>query len=659
MKAEVRRAGLLLLAASLLFLLAYQAPTDLFFDFGPNDRDYVTGFREDFEVDEPTLIHWTLRRGRVRLPVVLPNGPFEISFRYKRHIALPAETTLFVANQQVARFPVPQQDFLVRKVMVSENPRPWAPLDIVFLSQSSDPRPLGLALDWLRILPSGPVLPASAGFLYLLGTVLGLYVFPRLIGFSSKASLSIAAGGAVALAIGTAYHKLAWVQASAQLGLRPHVMSFIVIAFFLVRRRNQDSAFSHPLARWAMLAFYLGTTLRLLALFHPDFYYPDVRTHSKFVSIIWTEGLIGFFMDHIPNQHRHLLGLQRVGEEWKAFPYPPLLYLSLYPLSLLRLPVEDWMKIVPTVLAGIEGLIVYVMALRLGASSRAAVAASWIHATAPLLAFRLTVASYAALFGHFWDMLVALYLLLLFGRMERTKIGIGLALLVALSILSYAGSVLVLGLFVPAFAVSVAFRHREKIDIRRAIRISLWSLAGALSVIVIFYSQYIPELLPQGLSQVAQTASGGSLIELRVTPIAALQMTVHRLFLFYGPLFGILVFAGWYLARGRLTHPLAFPLALGTVFTFLGLNFLRSGLGGTHIFQFTKDDLVLLPMAAIVLGSLMDVAANRSRAGKVVATGLLAGWIGWGSFALARDVQSRFIRPDYPPSTSVTTFPKK
>ena len=659
MKVEVRRAGLLLLAASILFLIAYQAPTDLFFDFGPNDGDYVTGFRKDFEIDEPTLIHWSLRRGRVRLPVILPRGPFEISFRYKRHIALPAQTTLFVANEQVDRFPVPQQDFQVRTVTVSENARPWTPLDIVFLSRSSDPRPLGLALDWLRILPSGPVLPAPAAFLYLLGTVLGLYVFPRLIGFSSRVSLSIATGGTVALAIGTAFHKLAWLQASTQLGLRPHVISFIVIAFFLVRRRNRDSAFSHPLARWAMLAFYLGTTVRLLALFHPDFYYPDVRTHSKFVSIIWTEGLAGFFMDHIPNQHRHLLGLQRVGEEWKAFPYPPLLYLSIYPLSLLRLPVEDWMKIVPTVLAGIESLIVYVMALRLGASSRAGVAASWIHATAPLLVFRLTVASYAALFGHFWDMLVALYLLFRFGRMEQAKIGIGLALLVALSILSYAGSVLVLGLFVPAFAVSLALRYRDKIDVRRAIRVSLWALVGALAAIVLFYSQYIPELLPHGLSQASVTASEGALIEFRITPIAALQMTVHRLFLFYGPLFGILVFVGWYLARGHLTHRLAFPLAIGTVFTFLGLNFLRAGLGGTHIFQFTKDDLVLLPMAAIVLGNLMVVSANQSRAGKIVAVGLLAGWIGWGSVALARDVQSRFIRPDYPPSASATALPPK
>ena len=660
MKSEVRRAGLLLLAASTLLLIAYQARTDIFFDFGPNDSSYVTGFREDFEIDEPTLIHWSLRRGRVRLPVVLPTGALEISFRYKRHVALPAEIRVFVASEQVDHFVAPQQDFVVRTFTVPVNAQPWTPLEIVFLSQSSDPRPLGLALDWLRVETSGIVIPAPVAFLYLLGVVLGLYAFPRIIGFSPRACLALAAGGALALAIGTAFHKVAWLQAATQLGIRPHVLSLIVVGFFVVRRANPNSAFAHPMARWAMLAFYLGTALRLLALFHPDFYYPDVRTHSKFVSIIWTEGLGGFFGEHIANQHRHLLGLQRVGEDWRAFPYPPLLYLSIYPLSLLRLPVEDWMKIVPTVLAGVEGLIVYVVALRLGVSSRAAAMATWFHATAPLLAFRLTVASYAALFGHFWDVLIGLYLLFLFDQMNRPWVGVGLALLVALSILSYAGSVLVLGLFVPAFAFTVSLRHRNRETVSNAIRVSLWALVGALTAIVLFYSQYIPELLPGLMNEDSQAVSAGTLIDLRLTPLAALRMSVHRLFLFYGPVFGTLVFAGLYFARDRITHRLAFPLACGTVFAFLGLNFLRSGLGATHIFQFTKDDLVLLPLAAIVLATLTDMAANRQDWGRAVAAALLVGWIGWGVFALAGDVRSRFIRPDYPPTASArAVLPKR
>ncbi|MGH9462121.1 MAG: hypothetical protein ACRD1X_12940, partial [Vicinamibacteria bacterium] len=104
MTSEVRRAGLLLLAASILLLLAYQAPTDIFFDLGPNDSSYVSGFRKDFEIDEPTLIHWSLRRGRIDLPFLAPNGPLDISFRYKRHIALPAEIRVFVAGDRVDRF---------------------------------------------------------------------------------------------------------------------------------------------------------------------------------------------------------------------------------------------------------------------------------------------------------------------------------------------------------------------------------------------------------------------------------------------------------------------------------------------------------------------------------------------------------------------------
>jgi hypothetical protein len=398
-----------------------------------------------------------------------------------------------------------------------------------------------------------------------------------------------------------------------------------------------------------MLAFYLGTTVRLLALFHPDFYYPDVRTHSKFVSLIWTDGLEGFFANLIENQHRHLLGLQLVGDQWLAFPYPPLLYLSLYPLSLLQLPVEHWMKIVPTVLAGIEALIVYVIAVRLGASARVGATAAWLHATAPLLAFRLTVASYAALFGHFWDVLVGLYILFFFAHMNRVRTGLGLAILVALSILSYAGSALVLGLFIPALALAVALRLRNQEDLGRALRMSAWALGGASVAIGLFYLQYIPELAPVWSGHTPQATSSAALV---VTPGAALGMAAHRLLLFYGPVFTPLILVGLFVARRHISHRLAWPLAFATWFAFLGLNFLRSGLGETHIFQFTKDALVLLPLATIALAQLMDSAAGKNRWGRMTAAALLAGWAVWGSLALARDVRSRFVRVDYPPAVS-------
>jgi hypothetical protein len=95
---------------------------------------------------------------------------------------------------------------------------------------------------------------------------------------------------------------------------------------------------------------------------------------------------------------------------------------------------------------------------------------------------------------------------------------------------------------------------------------------------------------------------------------------------------------------------------MGALVCFFGLNFLRSGLGETHIFQFTKDDLVLLPLAAIVFGVFVDRLAERGRVARWVAAGVLAGWVGWGCVAIVRDVQIRFVRPDYPPTTPAPTI---
>ena len=69
----------LLLLASVVFLIAYQAPGGIFLSFGPNDFPYVSGFREDFEIDEPTFIHWSQKRGKVRLPFTLDGSALDIS----------------------------------------------------------------------------------------------------------------------------------------------------------------------------------------------------------------------------------------------------------------------------------------------------------------------------------------------------------------------------------------------------------------------------------------------------------------------------------------------------------------------------------------------------------------------------------------------------
>jgi hypothetical protein len=249
---------------------------------------------------------------------------------------------------------------------------------------------------------------------------------------------------------------------------------------------------------------------------------------------------------------------------------------------------------------------------------------------------------------------VALYLLFFFKKMNRWWVGMGLAGLVATSILSYAGSALVLGLFIPAFSLAVLWRRGQTGDTGRAIRTASWSLAGALIAVSLFYVQYIPELLPGLADPGSASAKTEGLIDLRMTPWAALVMATHRIHIFYGPIFGVLLFASLLVVRRQFSGGLGLPLLSGALVAFFGLNFLRSGLGDTHIFQFSKDDLVLLPVAAVAFGALVDLLAERGRLGRFSAAAVLVGWVAWGCGALVRDVQIRFVRPDYPPQVVVS-----
>ncbi len=646
--------GLLLLLSVSALLLAFQVPGDIFLDFGPNDAPYVSGFREDFEIDEPTLIHWSKDRALVRLPFRLRSA-YDVTLRFKRHIEKPAEIRLFLDGDAVETFTAPRQDFTVRRF---RNPRPGGGVfELGLVSSSEDPRPLGLALDWMSVHPSGgflSVIPTAPALLALLSWVVLFYCLPRALGLGERISLAFGAAAAVSLVVAALAHKLWPLHASMTLGLRPHVVMLLLVLFHAWRRKKRGSFFAEPLARWAVLIVCAGMAVRLFALFHPDFYYPDVRTHSKFVSLIWTEGLSGFLSNYIENQHRHLLGLQYVSGRWVSFPYPPLLYLSIYPLSLLKLPVEDWMKLVPTALLSVEALVLFAIGGKLGLGPRASLVAVFLHASARVLAFRLAVASYASLFGHFWDVLAALYVTLFFERLGRPLYGAGLGLLVAISILSYAGSVLTLGIFVPLLGLALFSSDKTRPKLSTLAAIAGFSLAGALAAAWLFYLPYVPELLGSSESEAVSGGGGlSALVEPRLTPWAALSMAFYRLRLFYGWIYALTslaLFAWFWGRRGKGVHPLALPLALAASGTYLGMNFLRAGLGATHIFQFSKDDLVILPVVTLLLGSLLSATWEKGAIPRVFALALLLGWVGWGLVSLSRDVGGRFVRPEYPPS---------
>jgi hypothetical protein len=228
---------------------------------------------------------------------------------------------------------------------------------------------------------------------------------------------------------------------------------------------------------------------------------------------------------------------------------------------------------------------------------------------------------------------------------------------VAISLLSYAGSVLTLGLFFPFLCFALVLARETRPNLRTIASLALWPLAAALVSAWIFYLQYVPELLGQTASaSTGMEASGlSALVDNRLTPFAALCMAFYRLRLFYGWLFaigGAALFARTLVRRGAGVRGLALPLALAAAATYLGMNFLRAGLGSTHIFQFSKDDLVILPVFALGLGAVLGAMWDQGRSARAGALALILFWAGLGLASLSRDVRGRFIRPQYPPPSA-------
>ena len=96
----------LALAALVLPALAARHARPAILNFGPNDADYVTGFREDWERDRLTRFHWTTPSAAVRLPLALQGAGHVLELRCRRHLIEPAMVTLRLGARPLTSFEI-------------------------------------------------------------------------------------------------------------------------------------------------------------------------------------------------------------------------------------------------------------------------------------------------------------------------------------------------------------------------------------------------------------------------------------------------------------------------------------------------------------------------------------------------------------------------
>ena len=193
-------------------------------------------------------------------------------------------------------------------------------------SDSHERKDRGLKMDWIRLTlgPSAQVRLTGWAALVPAVTVAMILALHLLAGWPLRRALALSAPWSLAAVVGLVLDP--WLTHRLLRGL-PLALALFGGAGLAVgawrRRRGALSAESLRILAALGLAAFL---LRALAVNHPDFYYPDLRTHARLVEKVQDEGL-GFFVSPSRAIWEHGVWRTEAYGKTYAFPYTPAFHL--------------------------------------------------------------------------------------------------------------------------------------------------------------------------------------------------------------------------------------------------------------------------------------------------------------------------------------------
>ncbi len=593
------------LARALLLALGLAAATEvglraagrlrpaLTLDVGPSTGAYLTGFT-DSEERPPTTSRWARNRAEIALPLVAAPGPARLRLRYGRFVDHPVNVQVLLQGQPagVLRARPGRQRVEQLDVALSGD----GPLRVGFASD--DPGDLALALDWLRL--EGAAWAPAAGAPELGLLPLGVALVALLAG----AGLPLA-GASALLALGLqcaffASDPLGAVHVAQRVAL-PALLASALVAL-LVRRLEQG--------RFVALLFLLSYLLKGAALFHPSYFYNDVRNNRRYVEALRDDPGALEARSRAAQVRIGVAYPRIVGGRKYAFPYSPVFFLPFGLLPHDPTAIEEGLKQAVVACSAAEVPIVFLLALRVfgpGAGLLPALLAVFL----PIQYSRLLLAMWSTVGGHVFDGLALLFALDWSLRPDNRRAFLPAAAAVLASYLTYVASLFNMSLFTGLAGL-----------LERPLRWRFWTLGalGALLTVALLYVDFtllfLREILPAFLQSGA--AAGAA------PPVGrgqALLDALHRIPLFYGWVYPPLALAGLWVARRRAPGPVFRVLAgFGSVFVVLVL--LR-GLGG-GLFKDLKEIEYASAFVALTAGGALEALAQRGRGPRLAAL-LLAG----------------------------------
>ena len=606
-------------------------------DLGPNDTAYVRGFREDWERDQRTRFRWTTLFSTLSLPLRASGDGFVLRLRLRRHFIEPAHVRLIVEGQAVHAFDVAADLHVPYRTIEVPLPRLEGrhPFVLGIEAPSENPRPLGIALDWVEIERRGSgrfaLLPLA--LFWSLACGLAAWVGVRWAGGSPGLAHGLAAALAVATTAGAHADPVALDRI-----LREGAPAFVGLALLTAaalrwtRLREALRAPSPAIAGGLVALALAALGLRLVVLLHPLFYYPDVKVHGLFAWQLARRGLAAFLQDFVSNQYRFSLGLQLENGHWYPFPYPPGFYLLTWPLVRLgEYRPEIAVGVTAAVVNSLEVFLVFGIARWLGSSPCVSLASAAVATTLPLFTARLGLAYFPAIVGHACDALLILYLIANLNRLDRPRVVATTAGLLALCLLAYTQSLVNFGILLPLLLALQVLRDREPGFQRRAVGLAVAGVLGVVLALAVFYVRYVPIVwdMAHGVPLPEERILLDKLERARpdedaapeepdpyagptLDPWRGVRKAAWRLYVFYGP-FAPAIVAGLLLGFPR-SDPARHRLVAAWASTYLILNLASGGLPGPNWLRYNKDLEIVAPLCCLSLACLGGWLAGKSRA---------------------------------------------
>ena len=591
----------LTLGFALLLDLSGRLRAPILVDIGPSTGRYGSGF-EDSEETPPTTSRWTRANAAFDVPLNLIASPARISVRAARYLDDPTTITVAVDGRPVASF---EQARGRQRVQSFDAPVPDGPLNISF--ESADPK-LGMALDWFEIEGARWRIPWREWTVWIVpaGILLSLLI----------AGLSLARAVA---ATGVFQLLLAGFAAVDPFGF-VHVLRDVAVPLITSASLTAVAFRGRPDLVLAVIA-----TLALKGgfLFHPNYFYNDVRQNDRYVGAL--KSYEGSLMERSRRAQVDLgVGYPRIvaGKKY-AFPYSPIFYVPFTSVPSDRDLVVRAIKQVALFTTAVEVVIAFVLARAL--LPAAAGSAAWLTFAFPILTSRMLYAMWSTLAGHALDLVVVLAAVSVLREPKDPRRMAGLFAATLGTFLIYVSSLFNTSAFLVALAAISA-------PVRRRV-IAAWVVAAGLVVFGLygdFTIAFVREIIPAIASGPGGTPAPLAPDQPSTEPApAGLLAAFSRIPLFAGYGFPLLALAGLAVISRREDPPAVAMKAYATAF--FGLVLLRGLSFG--LFKDLKEIEFAGPAFAILAAVALSLIESKI-ARVLIATGLVIGGLvmQWGYF---------------------------